>query len=161
MVHLLDQHRRLIRPRTPHRMEPEKPALPRMAFLSEHGNLRWIHHLLGLFRRNAQSDATRRAWRSRRLYRGIGAWRRARRGDWLRAVGALGGSAHWPTLNHHAAPWQFLYFFPDPHGHGSLRPTLGPTWIGANFGACPPVAGGLLPDVDGASNLIPMPSELS
>src|SRR5512140_590371 len=20
------------------------------------------------------------------------------------------------------APWHFLYFFPDPHGHGSLRP---------------------------------------
>ena len=22
------------------------------------------------------------------------------------------------------APWHFLNFFPDPHGHGSLRPTL-------------------------------------
>jgi len=22
-----------------------------------------------------------------------------------------------------AAPWHFLYFFPLPHGHGSLRPT--------------------------------------
>ncbi len=21
-------------------------------------------------------------------------------------------------------PWHFLYFFPEPHGHGSLRPTL-------------------------------------
>src|SRR5216683_5936585 len=24
-----------------------------------------------------------------------------------------------------AAPWHFLYFLPEPHGHGSLRPTLG------------------------------------
>src|SRR5512146_2242312 len=24
-----------------------------------------------------------------------------------------------------AAPWHFLYFFPDPHGQGSLRPTFG------------------------------------
>src|SRR3954471_14538156 len=23
------------------------------------------------------------------------------------------------------APWHFLYFLPDPHGHGSLRPTFG------------------------------------
>src|SRR5271170_3588786 len=23
-------------------------------------------------------------------------------------------------------PWHFLYFLPDPHGHGSLRPTLSP-----------------------------------
>src|SRR5580704_12002904 len=34
--------------------------------------------------------------------------------------------------NHHnnprpyAAPWHFLYFFPLPHGQGSLRPTLAP-----------------------------------
>src|SRR5262249_30372393 len=24
-------------------------------------------------------------------------------------------------------PWHFLYFLPEPHGHGSLRPTLGPS----------------------------------
>ena len=24
-----------------------------------------------------------------------------------------------------ALPQHFLYFFPDPHGHGSFRPTLG------------------------------------
>src|SRR5690606_34533610 len=24
------------------------------------------------------------------------------------------------------APWHFLYFAPDPKGHGSLRPTLAP-----------------------------------
>ena len=24
-------------------------------------------------------------------------------------------------------PWQRLYFFPEPHGHGSLRPTLSPS----------------------------------
>src|ERR1700730_17655058 len=25
-----------------------------------------------------------------------------------------------------SAPWHFLYFFPEPHGQGSLRPTLSP-----------------------------------
>jgi hypothetical protein len=25
------------------------------------------------------------------------------------------------------APWHFLYFFPLPQGHGSLRPSLGPS----------------------------------
>src|SRR5215831_6957773 len=25
---------------------------------------------------------------------------------------------------HYYAPWHFLYFFPDPHGQGSLRPTF-------------------------------------
>src|SRR5689334_25387198 len=29
--------------------------------------------------------------------------------------------------HHAAAPWHFLYFFPLPHGHGSLRPTFGPS----------------------------------
>ena len=28
-------------------------------------------------------------------------------------------------MRHAAAPWHFLYFFPLPHGHGSLRPTFG------------------------------------
>jgi hypothetical protein len=26
----------------------------------------------------------------------------------------------------YAFMWQFLYFFPEPHGHGSLRPTFCP-----------------------------------
>src|SRR5215218_2239069 len=26
-----------------------------------------------------------------------------------------------------AAPWHFLYFLPLPHGHGSFRPTFGPS----------------------------------
>src|SRR5215472_19206681 len=31
-----------------------------------------------------------------------------------------------PTISRYAIlPQQFLYFFPLPHGHGSLRPTLG------------------------------------
>ena len=32
-----------------------------------------------------------------------------------------------PQTRHAQAslPWQFLYFFPLPHGQGSLRPTLG------------------------------------
>lgn len=28
-------------------------------------------------------------------------------------------------LRRYYAPWHFLYFFPLPHQHGSLRPTLG------------------------------------
>src|SRR3984893_7585222 len=30
-----------------------------------------------------------------------------------------------------AAPWHFLYFFPEPHGQGSLRPTFSPARRGA------------------------------
>src|SRR4051812_35428085 len=36
--------------------------------------------------------------------------------------------------------WQFLYFLPLPHGHGSFRPTFAPTFrIGSGFFASPPV----------------------
>src|SRR5438093_10551797 len=28
------------------------------------------------------------------------------------------------NLRYTVAAWHFLYFFPEPHGHGSLRPTL-------------------------------------
>ena len=36
---------------------------------------------------------------------------------------------------------QFLYFLPLPHGHGSLRPTFGPTLIGSVWcGPCGPRA---------------------
>src|SRR5881397_1123903 len=34
------------------------------------------------------------------------------------------------------APWQRLYFLPDPHQHGSLRPILGPALAGCR-GAVP------------------------
>src|ERR1700753_3772980 len=30
-----------------------------------------------------------------------------------------------------SAPWHFLYFLPEPHGQGSLRPTLSPVRRGA------------------------------
>ena len=33
------------------------------------------------------------------------------------------------------APWHFLYFFPLPHGHGSLRPTLSPARVGGDDAA--------------------------
>ncbi len=40
-----------------------------------------------------------------------------------------------------AAPWHFLYFLPEPHGHGSLRPTLGwLRWIVSTFASWPPEA---------------------
>src|SRR5687767_15578824 len=32
-----------------------------------------------------------------------------------------------PPHGHAAVPWHFLYFFPEPHGQGSLRPTL--AWV--------------------------------
>ena len=32
------------------------------------------------------------------------------------------------------APWHFLYFLPEPHGHGSLRPTL--SYSEFTFGLC-------------------------
>ena len=40
-----------------------------------------------------------------------------------------------------SAPWHFLNFFPDPQGHGSLRPTFGASrWIVSTFASCPPDA---------------------
>ena len=41
------------------------------------------------------------------------------------------------NFNYSALPWQFLYFFPLPQGHGSLRPTRGAETIGAT-GRCGP-----------------------
>src|SRR5215471_8955962 len=40
-------------------------------------------------------------------------------------------------------PWQCLYFFPLPHGHGSFLPIFGPTFTGACFSAtaAPPPPG--------------------
>ena len=39
------------------------------------------------------------------------------------------------------APWHFLYFRPEPQGHGSLRPTLGALrWIVSTFASWPPEA---------------------
>src|SRR5229473_1027760 len=34
------------------------------------------------------------------------------------------------------APWHFLYFFPDPQGQGSLRPTFAPARTGFGASAC-------------------------
>ncbi len=34
------------------------------------------------------------------------------------------GSGRLTAMAQDALPWHCLYFFPDPHGHGSLRPTL-------------------------------------
>src|SRR5262249_1504999 len=34
------------------------------------------------------------------------------------------------------APWHFLYFFPEPQGHGSLRPTFAPVRTGFGASAC-------------------------
>src|SRR6266699_5228410 len=34
------------------------------------------------------------------------------------------------------APWHLLYFFPEPQGQGSLRPTFAPTLTGFGASAC-------------------------
>src|SRR5260370_398338 len=34
------------------------------------------------------------------------------------------------------APWHFLYFFPEPQGQGSLRPTFAPARTGFGASAC-------------------------
>ena len=39
--------------------------------------------------------------------------------------------------NQASLPWQFLYFLPLPQGQGSLRPVLGPTFIGSCLTAVP------------------------
>ncbi|CAM3748897.1 hypothetical protein Xentx_01064 [Xenorhabdus thuongxuanensis] len=31
---------------------------------------------------------------------------------------------HWHDFFAYKRPWQCLYFLPEPHGQGSLRPTL-------------------------------------
>jgi len=36
-----------------------------------------------------------------------------------------------------ALPQQFLYFFPEPHGHGSFRPTLGALRRAVQASGCP------------------------
>ncbi len=46
-----------------------------------------------------------------------------------------------PVL-HAAAPWHFLYFFPLPHGHGSLRPTFGSSRLTVLTTSSPPVRAG-------------------
>src|SRR5205814_6644833 len=42
----------------------------------------------------------------------------------LNSLGNDGFARPRPTI-HAIRPQQFLYFFPLPHGHGSLRPTFG------------------------------------
>src|SRR5438128_11227886 len=39
-------------------------------------------------------------------------------------------------INHALAPWHFLYFFPEPQGQGSLRPTFAPARTGLGASAC-------------------------
>src|SRR6266849_7336959 len=39
-------------------------------------------------------------------------------------------------ISHAVAPWHFLYFLPEPHGHGSLRPTFAPARTGFGASAC-------------------------
>src|SRR5262245_36967820 len=59
------------------------------------------------------SRATRRAVGSREFIAGSA-------GESPR--GGHGKAPLW--IDHASRPWHFLYFLPEPHGHGSLRPTL-------------------------------------
>ena len=50
-----------------------------------------------------------------------------------------------PQRPHHQltdAPWHFLYFFPLPHGHGSLRPTFAPSCRTVLMTSSPPARAG-------------------
>src|SRR6185503_3540651 len=51
---------------------------------------------------------------------------------------------------HAAWPWHFLYFFPLPHGHGSLRPTFGSSRRTVLITSSPPVRAGTGPCRDEA-----------
>ena len=48
---------------------------------------------------------------------------RQRQRDFVVALDVLASRCHQPPAA--CAPWHFLYFLPEPQGHGSLRPTLG------------------------------------
>jgi hypothetical protein len=43
-----------------------------------------------------------------------------------------------PALSYFPTPWHFLYFFPDPQGQGSLRPTFSPVRRCVGWLASPP-----------------------
>lgn len=51
---------------------------------------------------------------------GEGGERAARRGQRLANDGRP-----YPAARSSLSMWHFLYFLPDPHGHGSFGPTLG------------------------------------
>src|SRR6266852_5376719 len=53
-----------------------------------------------------------------------------------RFLASLGMTALAFVVNHTLAPWHFLYFLPEPHGQGSLRPTLAPARTGLGASAC-------------------------
>jgi hypothetical protein len=61
---------------------------------------------------------------------------------WIHRRGLVG---YLPT------PWHFLYFFPDPHGHGSFRPTSGTAAVARASGPCELVSVGVGPPDGGAT----------
>src|SRR5580692_6729976 len=73
-------------------------------------------------------------------------------------------------VNGHYLPQHCLYFFPLPHGHGSLRPTLGPVRTGLALAlACASAAAAasfttslaFLPSAEGAGAAAGLPSALA
>lgn len=43
---------------------------------------------------------------------------------------------HLGKVAYASAPWHFLYFLPEPHGHGSFRPIFAPVRTGFGASAC-------------------------
>lgn len=65
----------------------------------------------------------------------------------LAAVSGPGDRAH--RRRRHARPWQFLNFFPDPHGHGLLRPTFAKSSASASASSPDSFATDAWPDSSG------------
>src|SRR5262249_27591928 len=68
---------------------------------------------------------------------------------------SLRASACAPEEGRGYAPWHFLYFLPDPHQHGSLRPILSfsslTTVSCSGIGTPPPLPGWALPSTAAAA----------
>src|SRR5437762_11618910 len=67
----------------------------------------------------------------------------------LNSLGNDGFARPRPTI-YAVRPQQFLYFFPLPHGHGSLRPTFGSSRRTVLITSSPPTRGGCCVPVDRA-----------
>src|SRR5262249_46505406 len=70
---------------------------------------------------------------------GFGCWCGAGPGGILffLRTGATSCATARKSHNHALMPWHFLYFLPEPHGQGSLRPTFAPVRTGFGASAWP------------------------
>ena len=115
-------------------VEPDVPREPR-----GHVHLRRLHRRM-LRHEQHVIERERRGDRRVRLF-GAGEWGSLQiHGVPLNAQKA---DNRRPLFSHAACPWHFLYFFPLPHGHGSLRPTLGSSRLTVLITSSPPVRAGV------------------